>query len=218
MASLKQAASILAERAEKKNDVSFIKEMKDLIIIKRARIIANSLSKNPSLAKYYLQRFNVPLIAVDAGDECNEDIAKCDKVFRTIEKVPESLRYYPNPFGYVGAPDGSHGWGWTTFGTEPKRRVKKLTGKFPRWTYTNGYIYIFNKDIPEVGIEDVFSDPRSVAKFKCGTDGKPCFSEESEFPIDEQTLELIIKDIMQNELRLSNGNNEKILIKEDKNV
>jgi len=215
MATLQQAASYLAERAGKKTDIPFIREMKDLVVVISARFKADTLGKTPSLDKYYLQRFNVPLQAVDKSDECNADIAKCDKVFRSIEKVPSPLRYTTNPFSYVGAPDGSHGFGWTTFGTEPKRQLKKLTGQFPRHTYINEYIYIFNKDIDEIGVEGVFSDPRAVAKFKCG--GKPCYSDESEFPIDEQLLKLVYDEIITKHLRLIIPN-EKILIKEDKNV
>lgn len=213
---LHQAASYLAERAGRKIDMTFIKEMKDLVVVISARFKADTLSKNPSQDKYYLQRFNVPLKAVDASDECNANIAKCDKVFRSIDKVPTPLRYTTNPFSYVGATDGSQSYGWTTFGTEPKRRAKKLTGSFPRHTYINGYIYIFNKELDEVGVEGVFSDPRSVSNFKCG-DGTPCYSEETEFPVDEQILKMVYDEILIKHLRLI-SNNEKILIKEDKNV
>lgn len=213
---LHQAASYLAERAGKKTDMSFIKEMKDLVVVISARFKADTLAKNPSADKYYLQKFNVPVIAVDSTDECNAEIAKCDKVFKSVDQVPSPLRYTSNPFSYVGAPGGNYGFGWTTFGTEPKRRFKKLTGSFPRHTYINGYIYIFNKEIDEVGVEGVFSDPRVVANFKCG-DGTPCFSETSEFPIEEQILKLVYDEILTRHLRISLPN-EKILIKEDKNV
>lgn len=221
MSSLTQGASILAERAGKKNDVSFIKEMKDMIVITSARFKADSLAKKPSFDKYYLQRFNLPLKPVDAGDECNTDIAECDMVYRSIAKVPQPLRYTVHPFNYVGAPDGSHGYGWTTFGTEPKKKHKKLTAKFPRHTYVDDYIYVFNKKIDVVGVIAVFSDPREVAKFKCmgedGVEGKPCYSDEQEFPIDEPLMQLVIKEITSTFLRLV-PNNEEILIKEDKNV
>jgi hypothetical protein len=216
MASLHQAGSYLAERAGKKTDITFIKQMKDLVVIESARLKANSLSKTPSLASHYIQRFHVPLKKVDSTDECNEEaIDKCEMVYRSVLSIPEPIRFTSNPFPYVGSPDGGHAFGWTTFGTEPKRRVKKLTGKFPRHTYANNYLYIFNIEIDEIAVEGVFSDPRSVSKFKCN--GTPCYSDEQEFPIDEQTLKLVYDEIITKHLRLVIPN-EKIQIKEDKNV
>lgn len=217
MASLAAAASYLAERAGKKRDMTFIKEMKDLIVIETARLKTNSLSKTPSLDKYYLQRFQLDTKAIDPSDECASSVKDCEAVYRTKDKIPQPLRYTSNPFSYVGAPDGSHGWGWTTFGTEPKRQAKKLTGKFPRHTYINEYLYIFNIKIDTIGVEGVFSDPREVAKFlTCGTT-KPCYSDETEFPIDEQLLKLAFDEILYKHLRVFIPN-EKIIIKEDKNV
>lgn len=204
MASLLQGASILADRAGKRTDITFIKQMKDLIVIGRARIIANSLSKNPASAKYYSQSFLVPVEVIDKNDECSEEIPECcDKAWRTIDKIPNPIRFGPNLFSYVGAPGGSYPFGWTTFGTEEYMQKRPIVGKKGRYTYTNEYIYTFNKDLDKIRVEGVFSDPREVAKFRhCNDEGVSCYSDETEFPMDEQNLEIIIKDIT-NQLRLN---------------
>ncbi len=216
---LDQIASILAERAGKKSDNTFIREMKDLVIIKRARIIANSLSKNPSLDKNYMQGFKVAVKLIDITDECSIEDPECiDKAWITTVEIPQPIRYGVNPFAYVGSIGGSKGFGWTTFGNESFLKRKILTGKNPRYTWRNNRIVIFNKDLTEagLGVEGVFGDPREVSKFKACDGKKSCYSDEQEFPIDEQNVELIIRDLMTNELRL-NVVNEKNVIREDHN-
>lgn len=219
MSSLVQIASILAERASKKNDISFIKEMKDLVVIKRGRFLANSLGKNPAIAKNYLNSFEIDLELVDATDECNKtDISECDKIYRSKELIPAPIIYSSNPFDYVGAPGGADAYSWTSFGGERFNKHRPLTGKKARHSYTNNYIYVFNKAIDTVRVEGVFPDPRLIAKFRsCNSNGKPCFDETSDGFIEEQNAELIIKDILQNELRIIE-HNEKDELKVDKNV
>jgi len=203
MASLWQAASILADRAGKRTDITFIQQMKDLVVIKRARIIANSLSKSSNADRFYLQSFDIDLKLIDKTDECSQEVPECcDKAWKTIDKIPQPIRYGVHPFNYVGGPGGNMPFGYTTFGTEYFMQKRPIAGKRGRYTYSNDYIYTFNKEVPFIRIEGVFSDPRKVAKFRaCGTT-TPCYSDEQEFPIDEQNLEIIIKDIT-NELRFN---------------
>jgi hypothetical protein len=221
MATLLQVASFLAERAGKKTDYTFIKEMKDLAVIKRARFLANTLSKDPGKARFYLQKFKISLKKIDLTDECasSEEVAACcdEKAFRTEEKIPMPLQFGVHPFEYVGAPGGFKGYGWTTFGNEPYMKLRKPVGKNPRYAYSSDFIYIFNKDDEEIQVEGVFPDPRLLAKFK-GCNGQTvCWSEEKDAFLEEQIAELIIKDIMAVELRIQFPN-EPIQVKEDKNV
>jgi hypothetical protein len=215
MGSLTALGSLLAERAGRKRDAAFIQQMEDWVVAKRARFIANSLSKSPNLDRYYLQKFTLETEAVDITDECNLDPSKCDAVYRTVV-LPQPLRYNSSVFTYVGAPGGYKSFGWSTFGSEPYLRDNQLTGKNPRYTYTNDRVYVFNWD-GKIQIEGVFADPRQLAKFRsCNDDGKSCYSDEIDFPIEEQTSSLIISEIVR-ELGLSKEN-EPVQIKEDKNV
>lgn len=217
MPSLVQIGSILAERASKKNDITFRHEMEDLAIIKYGRFLANRLERNPGMDKYYLRAFDVPLKPIDKDDECLTSVDGCGKIMRSIDPIPDPVKYGAHLFNYVGAPGGYQAYGWTTFGTEPRLRKLPLIGGKARHTRVNSYLYIFNKDIDKARVEGVFPDPRLLAVFlQCGGN-KPCYDAVSDALIDEQTAELIIKDILMNELRLLPVN-EKVQIKTDKNV
>lgn len=223
MSSLLQIASILAERASQKTSASFILEMKDLAVIKRARFLKNSLEKNSNIDRLYLNSFLVPVARVNPADPCEENPDECDSLLRSTDLVPKPIRYAVHPFNYVGAPDGSIPFGWTTFGTEPKLKLLKPSGKKARHTYIDQYIWLFNENNLEyVRVEGVFPDPRLIAKFKaCSSDSatapKSCWNEEQDFFVEEDIAELIIKDTLANELRLI-ARNEPVTIKEDKNV
>lgn len=191
--------------------------MKDLVVIKRARFIANSLQKSPAQDSYFLNFFNVSLVEVSSSDECDDDPECCDKILRSATKIPVPLRYGVHPFNYVGSPGGAKAYGWTTFGMEAALKAKPLTGTNPRYTYANQYVYVFNKKIDTIRIEGVFPDPRLLAPFMACDDSKPCFKETDETFVDEQTAELIIDDILMKELRLLPAN-EKTQVKTDHNV
>lgn len=219
--SLNQASSFLAERAGRATDQVFIDMMKDLVVFKRARFLANSFSKNPSLDKYYLQSFNIDLTKVSREDECEdvEGLKNCEVVYKTDKKIPQPVKYGVNLFAYVGGLGGTDSFGWTTFASEEYLKHSKITGKSARYTFLNEYIYVLNKAIDKIRVEGVFSDPRLLKEFKCVKEGdtSACYSDDFEFPIDEQTMEIIIKDILATELRLL-PDNEKLNIKQDKSV
>jgi hypothetical protein len=222
MSSLIQIASILAERASKKTDQSFILEMKDLAVIKRARFLENSLNKDNGLDKIYTNSFIVPLKRVNPANECEEDPDPCDSILRTVDKVPTPIRYGVHPFNFVGPAYGGKPYGWTTFANEPRLKALPLTGKDARHTYRNQYVYIFNEEnVEEVLIEGVFPDQRLIAKFFACPDEdgnkKVCWKNEQDFFVEESIAELIIKDILQNELRII-SRNEPTEVKPDKNV
>jgi hypothetical protein len=219
MAALLQIASFLAERAGKRTDVTFIDEMKDLVIIKRARFLANTLSKDPAKARFYLNKFKIQLKVVDLTDECAEEVDPCcsDKALRSIEKVPQPIRYGVHPFDYVGPVGGFKGYGWTTLGNEHWNKHRKMVGKNARYAYTSDYIYLLNEDKEYIQIEGVFADPRALVSFQSCTGTTVCWSETQEASIEEEIAELVIKDILSVELR-SFVQGEPIQVKEDKNV
>jgi hypothetical protein len=219
MASLLQIASFLAERAGRQRDVVFRREMEDLIVLKRARFIANSLEKNPSKAKFYLQKFKVRLEKVDITDECEEEAAPAcsDKAYKSIEKIPVPIQFGVHPFEYVGPIGGFQGFGWTTFGNEYWMKKRKHVGKKPRYAYTSERIYVFNTDLEEIQVEGIFDDPRLLRPFQACDGSKSCWNDEQVLFLEAQYAEVIIRDILANELRIALPN-EPIKIKEDKNV
>lgn len=218
MNSLNDISELLAERVGRQLDKPFKKELKDLIVVKRSRFLRNSLEKRPADKRFYLQSFHVKLKKVDRTDECSDEIPKgCDIVFKSEQEIPSPLRLGVHPFEYVGAVGGNDPFGWTTFGTVNYTKHHPYGAKNGKYTYINDYLYVFNKNLPEIRVEGIFDDPRLLAAFnKCGSD-KPCYSDQDKFPVDNATLELIIKDILSNELRLL-PKEEDVEIKVDKNV
>lgn len=214
-----QIAEILAERVGRQFDIPFRKELEDLIVIHRARILTNSLSKNPALKKYYSQSIIIDVEEVDR-DECDElTTCACEHILRTTQEIPEVLKLGVNPYDYFGSQGGAQAYGWTTFAAEQYLATSAVIGKRIRYTRLNNRGYIFNdKNIEKIRLEDVFADPRKLANFSCSAyDNIPCYSKTSDFVSDEAVTQLIIESILTKELRLI-PQEEKIEIKTDKNV
>jgi hypothetical protein len=214
-----QISEILAERAGRQFDIPFKKELEDLVVIHRARILTNSLQKNPALKKYYSQSIILELEEVNK-DECDE-IAECncENVLRTKEEIPEVLKIGVNPYDYFGSPGGAQAYGWTTFAAEQYLAASTYIGKRIRYTRLNNRGYVFNeKNAEKIRVEDVFADPRKLANFSCSAvENIPCYSATSDFVADEAVAQLVIESILTKELRLI-PQEEKIEIKTDKNV
>jgi hypothetical protein len=216
---LSQISEILAERIGKDLDVPTRLRCEDLVVIHRARILSNILSKDPSKKKYYSNSIIVDLEEVNK-EECDELAdCNCENVLRTIEEIPQVLKVGNNPFDYFGSVGGSQAFGWTTFAAEQYLATSKVVGKRTRYTVMNNRGYIFReKNIPKVRIEDVFADPRKLANFTCSAiDNIPCYSATSDFIADEAISQLVIQSILQNEFGLV-PIKEKIEVKEDKLV
>lgn len=220
MASLSQGASQLADRAGKKNEVVFIKQMKDLVVFRRAVFLGNTLSKQPGLDRHYLQSFKVPMIKVDKDDEwCPIDPEEeecCNILYRSQLPIPEPIRYGVHPFNYVGSVGGSKAYRYTTFGNEPFLQADKQLKDFPAYTFLNNYLYIFNIKTDYIRVEGVLADPRGAAPFQVCEGNQSCYSDEQEFPIDERLMGLIITDITK-ELGF-NAPDEPTIVKVDKSV
>jgi hypothetical protein len=200
-----QIAELIAERAGRQYDKPFNLQMQDAVVYHRARYLANKLQKKQSLSSYYLQSFSDDLIDVNK-DECAE-VAECgcENIKRTKNKIPRPLVVGPLPFSYVGNVAGNHSYGWTTFGNEYIMSHSPITGKKPRHTYLNDYIYIFNeKNAERIRGEGVFTDPRSLTHLKgCGEEASaPCYSDNLDFPIDDELIQLIVEQILRIELRI----------------
>jgi len=216
---LSTIAEILAERVGRQFDIPFQEELTELIVIYRARLLTNSLQKNPAHKKYYSQFIILDLEEV-SKDECDDIIGcPCENIKRTVKEIPQSLKVGSNVYDYVGSPGGVEAYGWTTFASEKYMSSSKYTGKKARHTILNNRAYIFNdKNVEKIRVEDVFSDPRKLAEFSCSIEEfVPCYTTTSEFLTDEALTQLIIESILSKELRLY-PQEEKIEVKTDKNV
>jgi hypothetical protein len=223
---LRRTAEFLAERASRQHDIPFVKQMEDAIVFWRSRLLTDQIERNPNKKAYYRQAILLELKDVakqDKEDKCADLVEElcecgCESIKRTELTIPQVLKVGVNPYDYVGSPGGVHPFGYTTFGTEIFRMKSKYTGKKPRYTLVNDYIYVFNEEnLTELRIEDVFGDPRQLYGLKCPGQTEPCYTASSDFPIDEKMSQQVIEYIMKNELRMV-VQEEKTEIKADSNV
>lgn len=214
---LAEIAEIIAERAGKQFNVAFIEEMKDLVVIHRARILTNILEKKPQQKKLYSQSIVLELTEANR-DECAElSNCACEDVTVTTVQVPTPLKTGTNPFDFVGSPGGYVAFGWTTFGGERYTKHSPLTGKNARYTLLNNKIYIFNDlNTEKIRVEAVWDDPRVLANYSCSAEENiPCYTATNDFVADAAIAELVINDILTKELRLL-PEKEPIQVKTDK--
>jgi hypothetical protein len=55
----------------------------------------------------------------------------------------------------------------------------------------------FNEELTRINVRQVLADPSDAKKFTCG-DG-PCFTDNSEYPLPADIIDLITKDIINTE-------------------
>jgi len=212
-----QISELIAERAGRQFDKAFKKEIQDMVVYHRAAYMTDSLSRDPSSKIYFMQSFLVDLEPV-SKEECEEMAScGCEDVQRTVKKIPPTLLISTHPFDYAGSPGGYQSFGWTTFGSERFLSKGPVTGKRERHTLLNEYVYVFNnKNLKQLRLEGLFSDPRRLKEFKCVNSDEPCYSESKDFPIDDRTLKIVVDAILRTELRIPIE--EKIEVKADSNV
>jgi len=208
---------IVAERQGRQFDIPFRKLCEELVVMHRARLLTNSLQKNPAQKKLYSNSIIVELEQVNK-DECDE-LGGCEgsDVKRTKVDIPEVLRIGTSPYDFLGSPGGDVAFSWTTFGAETFYSHNKYTKKKPRYTRLNNRVYIFNdNNVEKIRIEDVFSDPRKLANFSCSAATSiPCYKATSDFITDEALTQLVIESILS---KFGPSKDEAIEVKMDKNV
>lgn len=197
--SLNELASYLSDRLGQPFNIPLQEEIKLVLNYKRADWLQKIVDKHPEQRKYFLKYFSVDLESVDRA-ECPVDI-DCT-VLRTTVKIPLPLRTSYGLFDYVGDPDKTDGYTYTT----PDQLIwilnySKYTKDRPRYFYSNGYVYVYNEnDLEYLGIGGIFPDQRQLSPFKC--DDVPCYTDDDQYEIPADILNTMIQDILKNELRI----------------
>ena len=132
--------------------------------------------------------------------ECQDIITDC-YLFRTKKKMPKPVTI-KNQLGisYVGSITRDH-----DFQMVPNQRIRwmqynPITGKSKYSFYRNNYIYIVNADCEVINIRGIFESPRDVEGFE-QIDGTSCFNQDSQYPVLDSMIPVIMDMIMKNELR-----------------
>lgn len=202
-------AQKIADNIDRPFDDMLLERLKSDIVSYRAVIVRREHDKTGRFAGTLVQDISpIKVISVDSI-ECGAPTG-CN-VMRTESVIPKPIRVKGNTnFTYIGAVNRM-----TPFTYIHPEEVKYLEhtkyGKnYPRYSYLNGYIYIFNSSATSILIRSVFADPFELANLK-DCDGNTCFQD-----IDIDTdMENGIKSFIYKELGLLNKQPENQEIKTD---
>lgn len=196
--SLNTIVSVLASRAGIKFSIPLQDELKVIVNYKRANYTQQFLDKHPDQRRFFQQSFTTDLEKISKGD-CELPEIDCD-VLRTKCEIPVPIRSSFSLFDFVGTPDWLEGFGETKPEYNRLNQFNKYTAKRIKWFYINKKIYVFNNlTLKKLAVRSVFPDPYSINN--CCSSPQACFDDDKPYPIAEDILNSIIRDILNVELR-----------------
>lgn len=190
---------MLADRVGQPFSVPLQEELKVIMNYKRADWFQKAIDKHPEQRRFFYKDFSAELIRVDKA-ECPV-VLNCT-VLKTVSKVPIPVRTSWALFDYVGDPDKTDGYGYSTpEQTKELAMYSKYTADRPRYFYVNGYLYIYNeKELEYVNVRGIWADPRQLSAFKCVNE--PCYTDDDQYNIPDDIINTMIQDILKNEGKL----------------
>lgn len=189
---------MLSARVGQPFSIPLQEQLKLILNYKRADYFQKVIDKHPEQRKFFLKDFSAELERVDKA-ECPVEVG-CD-MLKTVHPVPQPVRSTHTMFDYIGDPDKGDAYRYMT----PDQAVistkyNKYTGTRPTYFYVNGYIYIYNDlNLEYINIRGIFADPKQLHDFKCN--GVACYTDDDQYNIPEDVINLIIIDTLKNELR-----------------
>lgn len=197
--SLNQMVELLSDMAGKPFDIPLQEELKVIFNYKRADYLQKIIDRHPEQRSYFLKDFSAELERVDKA-ECPVEVG-CE-ILKTVYKVPIPIRTSYALFDYVGDPAKDDGYRYMA----PEQigimsKYSKYTGGRPSYFYVNGYVYIYGDlNLEYINVRGVFSDPRALHDFTCN--GQPCYTDNDQYDIPDDIINLMVQDTLKNELRL----------------
>jgi hypothetical protein len=174
------------------NQLSFIADYK------RAQYIRQDQTKNYfDTDQFYQDLGCINMIPVDKAECCTIGL-DCD-VLRSEVKIPNIIRLKERYGLKISAVDRQ-----TRFTIILPERVPFLGNtKFPQLGvkvyFLNGYIYIPESlDIRAINVRAILEKPENAKTFIC--DGEACYTNDSEYPLTSDMLDLITRDVLSTEL------------------
>lgn len=175
-------------------------QMSFIVDYKRAQYIRQDQTKNYFDSEQFYQDLGcVSVIKVDKAECCEVDFG-CD-VARTSVQIPAFLRL-------------NNRYGVKLFAVDKTSRFQQILPertpfynerKYPAMTIPyyiiNNYAYFpYSPNLLDVNIRAILSKPEEAKSFVCS--GKSCYTDDSEYPMTQDMIDLITKDIFSNEIRM----------------
>jgi len=186
---------VSAGRPSDDNIISF-NQLKFIVHYKRAQYLRQDYTKNYFDNDFVYQDLGCLEMELADEAECCDFSTGC-KIFRTKKTLPQFVKF-TDRFGMkVNAINKTKRFELIL----PERFPFIGNVKYPSLTekvfYLNNRLY--SKNLYALNLRGVLTNPEEAKGYMC-VDG-PCFTEESEYPLTEDMLDLITKDILQTELR-----------------
>jgi hypothetical protein len=197
--SLNKIVGILSDRVGKPFNIPLQEELKEIIKYKRANYMQQFIEKHPEQRNFFTQQFVTKVDKVDSmNDMCGLSTPDCPLLETTCE-VPQPLRNSYALFDYVGQPDFSQAYRYGAPEFNAVAKYNKYTSRTPSWYYSNDKIYVYNTlTTRSIGVRGIFTNPEEVNN--C-CEGPACFDDDASFPMPEDLLNSIVRDILNVELR-----------------
>ena len=208
MFTLKELHSQLDEALNTNTDSTFPKELyTDIINTRRALYLKQEYSKrNRTIDSDIIQTIGcLDFEMAPATDECCSTIQGC-QILKSIYKIPETIELNKTKgLISVGPTDITKKRYSIIDYREVPYAGKGRVNSMSRYAFLyNGYLYIFSHDvkvaaIKKLTIDAVFENPEDIADFIC--DDRPCWSDDSPYPLKQWMWAYIKEEITQELLR-----------------
>jgi len=177
-----------------------LREIEAEIAFQRSLLIRNELNKKRTIDPNIIQDLGcLQLETVDSSLCC--DVPSGCNILQTKDNIPRTIElHYMPAITRVGPVDRlDKQYSLITWERAPYIGQGKYTRNLSYAIYDNAKIYIITNNplLEYINVKGVFEDPKAAGKFKkCGTD-LPCFSPDSEYPMNSWMF-AYIEDIVIN--------------------
>ena len=172
-------------------------QLKFIVNYKRAQYLRQDYSKNYFDNDFVYQDLGCLEMELADEAECCSFETGC-QIFRTKKVLPEFVKLVDRFGMKINAFNKTKRFELVL----PERFPFIGNTKYPSLTekifYLNNRLY--SKNLYGLNVRGILVNPMDARSFVCGNG--PCYTEESQYPITADMLELITKDIMQTELRM----------------
>jgi hypothetical protein len=170
----------------------------------RSMLIKQNLEKGrkpPYAAKQTLSV--VEMVQTDKSDDCDTPV-DC-YTLRSKARIPLPIDYAKGVLlTFVGTIDGEESFQFQSQARSRWSKYERFTSNLRKAYIRDGYLFVVNDLIIEVvQLQGIFQQPELAAGYKLNCDSdEPCFTFDSEYPIESSMIPLVTKLIFENEMAL----------------
>lgn len=207
----------MAEETGAATDFAIKQKMKDEFVGWRATFLRRDRERNNLVHDQNTQALGViDMTQVDKSEGGVPADIDCS-IWKSNLPVPKPVRFKNaslSPFTFVGAVDRHTPFTYLQPEAALFLNYNAYTAKDPRFTYRDGHLYVYAKTAKKIFVRGVFEDPRDVEAFN-GCTGVTPYSDDKEFPIAEDLVNLIKEKMYSRLLQTRPDDTTEVEVNED---